>query len=227
MILALAHRKELEVVVTREELGWLRAWIDGIHCAAWICDLHGTVRTVNRRAAALLGCPVEKCTGARCDRVVRGEDHLGRPVCRVDCEIRQGAARSGGGEPVTFRLNGHDGRRWMVLAFVASSPGGSEPLVVHCAFDVACLVRAEDYVKRVASRSDCFASRFAPSLSVLSEREIEVLALLAADEDAQQIARRLFISPVTVRNHIHHILEKLDVHSIQEAVARFVLHRDP
>lgn len=221
-----AHRKDLELVDTREELDWLQTWIGGTRCAMWICDLHGTVQYVNHRAEELLDCPADRCTGAQCNRLVRGKDHLGRPVCRAECEIRRIAAGGGESEPVTFRLTDHDGRRWMVLAFVTFSPNGLEPLIVHCAFDVDLLVGAEDYLKRVASRSDHLARRAAPSIAVLSRRELEVLALLATDEDSQRISKRLFISHVTVRNHIQHILEKLVVHSIQEAVAWFVLHRD-
>jgi DNA-binding NarL/FixJ family response regulator len=45
----------------------------------------------------------------------------------------------------------------------------------------------------------------------LSERESEVLALLRADVETSQIARRLGISPATVRRHVSDILRKLRV----------------
>ena len=56
-------------------------------------------------------------------------------------------------------------------------------------------------------------------LDVLTTREREVLDLLADGLDGPGIAERLFLSPATVRNHIQHILTKLDVHSRVEAVA--------
>jgi DNA-binding NarL/FixJ family response regulator len=58
----------------------------------------------------------------------------------------------------------------------------------------------------------------------LSVREREVLGLLAAGEDVDQIARTLFISPQTVRSHIQRVLGKLEVHSRAEAVALLLDH---
>jgi DNA-binding NarL/FixJ family response regulator len=53
----------------------------------------------------------------------------------------------------------------------------------------------------------------------LSDREIEVLKLIAAGNDNAQIARELFISPKTVKNHISNILMKLQIDNrIQAAV---------
>jgi DNA-binding NarL/FixJ family response regulator len=53
----------------------------------------------------------------------------------------------------------------------------------------------------------------------LSAREIEVLKLIANGKDNAQIARDLFISPKTVKNHISNILMKLQIENrIQAAV---------
>jgi DNA-binding NarL/FixJ family response regulator len=53
----------------------------------------------------------------------------------------------------------------------------------------------------------------------LSHREIEVLKLIANGKDNAQIARELFISPKTVKNHISNILMKLQIDNrIQAAV---------
>lgn len=53
----------------------------------------------------------------------------------------------------------------------------------------------------------------------LSEREIEVLKLIANGNDNAEIARALFISPKTVKNHISNILMKLQMQNrIQAAV---------
>ena len=55
-------------------------------------------------------------------------------------------------------------------------------------------------------------------LGRLSDREREVLRLLAEGQAQESIARELFISPKTVATHIQRILTKLDVHSRAEAV---------
>lgn len=54
----------------------------------------------------------------------------------------------------------------------------------------------------------------------LTAREREILQLLATGLSTSAIAKRLAISPVTVRNHSQRILAKLGVHSRLAAVAR-------
>ena len=54
----------------------------------------------------------------------------------------------------------------------------------------------------------------------LSRREIEVLSLMADKLTNKEIARRLYISPLTVRNHSVQIYDKLHVESRRQAVAR-------
>ena len=53
----------------------------------------------------------------------------------------------------------------------------------------------------------------------LSDRELEVLKLIANGKDNAQIAAELVISPKTVKNHISNILMKLQIQNrIQAAV---------
>ncbi|HEY7356244.1 MAG TPA: LuxR C-terminal-related transcriptional regulator, partial [Ktedonobacterales bacterium] len=54
----------------------------------------------------------------------------------------------------------------------------------------------------------------------ISEREREVLALVAVGCSNQDIARRLVITPGTVKKHLEHIYTKIDVHSRTAALAR-------
>jgi DNA-binding NarL/FixJ family response regulator len=54
----------------------------------------------------------------------------------------------------------------------------------------------------------------------LSERETEVLALMAAGRSNAEIVGELVVSTKTVRNHITHIFTKLGVANRAEAVAR-------
>ena len=52
----------------------------------------------------------------------------------------------------------------------------------------------------------------------LTERELEVLRLVAKSMNNREIAKELFISENTVKNHVRNILEKLQLHSRMEAV---------
>jgi two-component system response regulator DevR len=59
----------------------------------------------------------------------------------------------------------------------------------------------------------------------LTEREREVLALVARGYTNKQIAEALYVSEKTARNHVSHILEKLGLARRSEAAAYAVEHR--
>jgi len=61
-------------------------------------------------------------------------------------------------------------------------------------------------------------------LGDLTEREREILGLLAQGMRNEDIATQLFISPQTVQTHVRNILGKLRVHSKLEAVSFAVKH---
>ena len=54
----------------------------------------------------------------------------------------------------------------------------------------------------------------------LSEREVEVLALIAAGDSNEEIAGKLFVSVTTVKTHINNLYRKLGAHSRTQALAR-------
>ncbi|MEV7005732.1 response regulator transcription factor [Streptosporangium sp. NPDC051022] len=66
-----------------------------------------------------------------------------------------------------------------------------------------------------------------PQLPVprLTEREMEVLRLVAKGMNNREIAKQLFISENTVKNHVRNILDKLQLHSRMEAVVYAVRER--
>jgi len=55
--------------------------------------------------------------------------------------------------------------------------------------------------------------------TTLSERELEVLSLLAEGVTNRELAERLFISEATVKTHVRHVLEKLHLRNRAEAAA--------
>jgi LuxR family maltose regulon positive regulatory protein len=89
---------------------------------------------------------------------------------------------------------------------LAALPGAPGPLVTYADRLLATLVAPD------------LAAAHAPSL--LTPRELEILALMAAGASNQEIAQRLVVTEGTVKGHVNHILQKLEAHNRTAAVAR-------
>ncbi len=70
----------------------------------------------------------------------------------------------------------------------------------------------QDYLKRIESGDN--RSRY----DGLTDREREILALIAEGLSNQEIAQKLYISIKTVQTHRTHIMEKLDLHNRAQLV---------
>jgi LuxR family maltose regulon positive regulatory protein len=64
------------------------------------------------------------------------------------------------------------------------------------------------------------AARQLPLVEPLSQRELEILHLIALGRTNQEIAQQLVVARGTVKAHAAHIYRKLDVANRTEAVAR-------
>ncbi|MBA7520811.1 HTH-type transcriptional regulator MalT [subsurface metagenome] len=64
----------------------------------------------------------------------------------------------------------------------------------------------------------------------LTKREVKVLKLVASGKTNKEIAKKLFISEKTVKNHLNHIYRKLGVknraQAVVEALKRDYISRD-
>ncbi len=60
---------------------------------------------------------------------------------------------------------------------------------------------------------------YKPGSSVLSDRELEILVMIAKGATNRQVAAQLFISEATVKTHVLHLFEKLGVNDRAAAVA--------
>ena len=72
----------------------------------------------------------------------------------------------------------------------------------------------------IVQRRQAKKSRKKPSTSNLSEREYEVLNLMADGQSNQEIADQLFVSLNTVKTHISNIFAKLDVQRRTQAIQK-------
>ena len=120
-------------------------------------------------------------------------------------------------------------------ALVLAQPEGYVRLFADEGLPMTALLRglsAQDSVARyvaalLAALGDEPSSRIASSVAgrggleePLTEREQDVLRLLAMGRSTPEIARALYVEVNTVRTHVKHLYAKLDVHSRDQAVWR-------
>ena len=75
-----------------------------------------------------------------------------------------------------------------------------------------------EYVQRLLAAYEFSEAPAPQSIEIFSERELEVLRLLATDLGSGEIAKKLVISDNTARTHIKHLYRKLGAHSRYEAI---------
>jgi DNA-binding CsgD family transcriptional regulator len=187
-----------------------------------IAMLDGSLRVVvwNRAAVESTGHEVREIVGRRCrlegvrltlDLAEDGagdEDPPSRARLSTLCEFRirtpTGASRPRAATVIPLQ---HDASALLVLPRDAGDGNGGPPDAGESS--------ASAGVGDIARRAS-WAGR------QLTEREQQILELLAAGKTAKAIAAELSLSLPTVRSHTQHILRKLGVHSALEAVVWFL-----
>lgn len=172
--------------------------------AVFVSDGRGAILFANDPARRLLGIRTARALGGPCWVRAGFEDQAGLPVCSPACRIRDGSSGIG----AVYRRGRRGVRRRLEL--VTFQP--AENLVLH-------IIPAAAAGRESRPEGPC------SGLWSLSRREREILELLAAGIPAPSIADRLFISPVTVNNHIRRILAKMGVHNRVCAVLAWLHQR--
>jgi DNA-binding CsgD family transcriptional regulator len=204
--------------------GWVPHWVELLGMPVWVTGANGTIVFLNSRAEALLGRSAGSCLGRPCYEVIGGQELDGTPFCRPNCAVHRLAAGGREIEPYPLRvpIAAHRDEILRVVVIVSHPPGESGGSFVHCVVDDARHERFRSYFDKVVARSRR-PSELSLDAFALTRRERQVLRLLAEDESLHAIAHRLDLSYATVRNHSQHVLNKLHVHSILEAVALYLL----
>jgi DNA-binding CsgD family transcriptional regulator len=168
---------------------------------------------------------LRKCSAKPCSSVVKGTGVFGTEFCHENCTPLQ-CAREGIRIP-NFDLNvttQSEERIWInVSSIVFSNHRTGETLLVHLARDITRQKQREELFGRMVAISKQVETlgeetTGAVPVSPLSAQEIEVIRMFAAGRTAPQVAKNLGISPQTLRNHLHHINQKLRTHNRLEAV---------
>jgi DNA-binding CsgD family transcriptional regulator len=198
------------------------------HPAAFASDNHDRIVFWNRGAADLLGRRAEEVLGRRCYEIAQGRDVFGNRFCYPNCAVTS-AVRAGetvNGFELELSANGCGQRRASLT--ILRIPGTHDGLftLLHVLQPIELESRLSRELRRLGARvvvdepdPAAAASADVPSPHRgLTRREREILGWMAAGLQNKEIAQKLHLSPATVRNHVHNILDKLGVHSKLEAV---------
>jgi len=166
----------------------------------------------NRALTHLLGYGYDDVVGKTCGGVLAGVDDYGNRYCSDDCPIVGIATRGDSVRQFRIRAKTKSGEKVAlevsVLKFMLREGNGM--LLVHTVRPAVAVEEAPAVRKGMPDD---------PRLHELTSRELEVLGLLASGEKTRAIADRLGIAPLTARNHINNMFDKLHVHSKAEAIA--------
>ncbi|TCJ20020.1 helix-turn-helix transcriptional regulator [Rubrobacter taiwanensis] len=162
------------------------------------------------------------------DRLLEGARSEGRSEHEIELLALRARALDGQGDRSEALIS-------LKRALSLAEPAGFVSLFVEEGPPVAALLAAlarepqtgdsgaahADYAGRLLEHFARKTSRGrTPGLAPLSEREAEILALVAAGRSNAEIARQLYLSVGTVKAHIHRIFGKLLVRNRSQAVAR-------
>jgi PAS domain S-box-containing protein len=180
----------------------------------------------------LLGHPAAALLGRSAFDLIHPEDVSSLLLLAAHSGERPG----GTGGRIRFLTAAGD---WMVCRLVVQPLAGPAPLAF--AFAVAAIPSApaadqgrtrelEEHLRRIArevASSGVAAwsnavptAREVPELSRLSSREYEIVVRLASGDRIPTIARSLFLSESTVRNHLTSVYRKFGVHSQTDLISR-------
>jgi len=192
-------------------------------------DERGRLVFWNHAAEKLLERSSGAVLGRRCGETLQARDVFGNRYCGEDCPVLDMSRRN---EPVRsfeWQIAGAAGdrprkARVQILRVPGSGPG--EYTLVHLLEPVDEEARLREVLSVLSARAAGEGGIAAPKAAwsaapapPLTPREQDVLAGIASGRQNKEIAVELGISPATVRNHVHAILEKLQVHSKLEALS--------
>ncbi|MFZ5785685.1 MAG: LuxR C-terminal-related transcriptional regulator [Acidobacteriota bacterium] len=208
----------------------LRRMLSSTADAAFAVDGEGVIVAWNNAAHALFGVSPREALGRPCRELVRGTDECGL-VCAENCAVIQAVRQRRPVANFDVQLSRTADRPWCNFYVLhVDAERSDSPYAVHLVRSVDIRKRLESALRDFVVASGCvpreqveslFARARTPARAAgLSGREIEVLRLLASGTGAAQIAERLGISRVTVKNHIQHAMRKLGARSRLAAVLR-------
>ncbi len=193
--------------------------------AAFAISEDGEIEYWNKAAKRLFGYSPDEVKHKSCYQVLQGLGPLGTRVCHEGCSIMECAGKQTEIPNFDMSVKARSGRRlWINMSTVVfNNQRTGRRLLIHLAHDISEQKRTEQLVHKMLELSQQLGqlgeTTVRPSpVSPLSEQEKHILRLFAEGKNSPEIAKELTISPQTLRNHLHHINQKLRTHNRLEAV---------
>jgi PAS domain S-box-containing protein len=201
---------------------------------AFVVDENLCIIYWNDAAKELLNIDGEDIADQPCYRILMGYDEDKRLICKKHCHVLELAMKSKPISNYDVHMQTKQGnKRWLNMSIFTYQMDGNvdNKVIVHLFRDINDKKEDEIFLHRLLGVAKKYHS-IPPDnvtepeilLGELTQREHEVLTLMAQGHGTREIGEQLSISSNTVRNHIQHILEKLQVHSRLEAVTFAIKH---
>ena len=203
----------------------LFALLQGTTDAAFSVSEEGEIKSWNKAAEKLFGYSAAEAVHKTCYEILEGMGPLGTRVCHQNCSVAECAGGSTEIPNFDMSVKTRSGERlWINMStLVFDNQRTGRRLLIHLAHDVTEQKKSEELTHKMLDLSKQLSSvsevsvRAAP-ISPLSDQEKHILRRFAEGKDGDEVAHILGISPQTLRNHLHHINQKLRTHNRLEAV---------
>ncbi len=193
--------------------------------AAFCVTEEGEIQSWNSSAEKLFGYSRSQAVNKTCYQLLEGFGPLGTRVCHQHCSVAECAGRDAEIPNFDMSVKTNSGERlWINMSTVIfENSRTGRRMLIHLAHDITAQKSSEELTQKMLDLARQLGStqpptgRPAPAVA-LSEQEKQVLRLFAEGKSSTHISRTLHISSSTLRNHLHHINQKLRTHNRLEAV---------
>ncbi len=206
--------------------------LEGTTDAAFAVDLLGDIQIWNKAAERLFGYAVQEVVGKSCAEIVHGSLVTDRSVCREACDVLECVRKGREISNFDMKVKTCAGQSiWVNVSLLSAvNERTRRQLVVHFMRDISERKKAEELAGKMLKIArelvnGTHESEALPPVSPLTAQETNILRLLAAGKNTNQVTAELQISLPTLRNHISHINKKLRTKNRLESVAEALKRR--
>ena len=206
-------------------------WLENTADAAFAVTDRGEICFWSRAAERLFGYGAEEALGTGSQQLLCGRGPLGTEIATHETLLLYKDKTRANISDFDMLVKAKGGQDlWVNLSTLFyDDPRTCRTVVVHLARDITPRKTRErliETVLRVFKQLDATGGlgRGAQPIMPLSQQERRILEMVWKGKSSREVSRELDISPQTLRNHLHHVNQKLHTHNRVEAV-RHALER--